>query len=247
MSVSALHYSNFDALAWDFDGVWVESDAVHTRARLQAYEELATELDEPALAEVDPAIHAEGHHHGSNPRDINAWVIEQAGVEVKGVDIVEAIVVRKKAIYASMAQEGLPARCGAVNLAIITAMHWKDKISLVTTAHLEEEVRPFLVRYNLQSLFPDEQLVTFEDVENLKPHPEAYLEVLSRIGLEERPSGLLVVEDTPKGIEAANAAGATTVGLWTPEHGEALEAEEGAGKPDHIVQNHRDLRLQLGL
>lgn len=51
------------------------------------------------------------------------------------------------------------------------------------------------------------------DVEQAKPAPGCFLLAASRLGVS--PSGCLVVEDAPAGVQAARAAGCTVVGLTT--------------------------------
>jgi mannitol-1-/sugar-/sorbitol-6-phosphatase len=52
-------------------------------------------------------------------------------------------------------------------------------------------------------------LVTADQVQHGKPHPEGYLTAAARLGVD--PTRCIVVEDTPPGIEAAHAAGMRVV------------------------------------
>ncbi|MGH7631592.1 MAG: HAD-IA family hydrolase [Gemmatimonadales bacterium] len=54
-------------------------------------------------------------------------------------------------------------------------------------------------------------LVAAEDVEHGKPSPEGYLLAAER--LDVAPTGCVVIEDAPSGVEAARAAGMRTLGL----------------------------------
>jgi len=54
-------------------------------------------------------------------------------------------------------------------------------------------------------------LVTADDVEHGKPHPEPYLKGAD--GLRFKPADCLVIEDAPAGIRAARAAGMKVIGL----------------------------------
>ncbi|MCZ2804514.1 HAD-IA family hydrolase [Modestobacter sp. VKM Ac-2983] len=54
-------------------------------------------------------------------------------------------------------------------------------------------------------------VVTAEDVVMGKPHPEPYLTGASRLGLP--PGELIVLEDSPSGVRAGLAAGATVLGI----------------------------------
>jgi len=54
-------------------------------------------------------------------------------------------------------------------------------------------------------------LVTADDVEHGKPHPEPYLKGAEKLGF--KPADYLVIEDAPAGIRAARAAGMKVIGL----------------------------------
>jgi sugar-phosphatase len=56
-------------------------------------------------------------------------------------------------------------------------------------------------------------LVSAEDVRRGKPDPDVYLRAAERLGVV--PSRCLVIEDAPAGLEAARAAGMTSLGLTT--------------------------------
>jgi sugar-phosphatase len=58
-----------------------------------------------------------------------------------------------------------------------------------------------------------EVVVTASDVTRGKPHPEPFLLAAARLGVE--PTECLVVEDAPGGLEAARAAGCSTLAVAT--------------------------------
>jgi len=61
-------------------------------------------------------------------------------------------------------------------------------------------------------------VVTADDVEILKPHPEMYLLAAERLGVN--PANCLVIEDSPSGSEAAFVAGMYVLGVTSsrPRH-----------------------------
>lgn len=56
-------------------------------------------------------------------------------------------------------------------------------------------------------------IVSADDVQTSKPHPETYLEAAKLVGID--PANCLVFEDAPKGVEAALNAGMPSVVLTT--------------------------------
>jgi beta-phosphoglucomutase len=75
-------------------------------------------------------------------------------------------------------------------------------------------------------------IISANDVEKSKPHPETFLKCSSALGID--PSHCLVFEDTPKGVECAFNAGMQAV-VILGEH-EAAEFEQF----DNVIQFVRD-------
>ena len=61
-------------------------------------------------------------------------------------------------------------------------------------------------------------MVTADDVQRGKPHPEPYLTAARKLGVD--PSHCLVFEDTDAGVTAAKAAGTTVLGVVGPSGGD---------------------------
>jgi beta-phosphoglucomutase-like phosphatase (HAD superfamily) len=79
----------------------------------------------------------------------------------------------------------------------------------VATNSVRGEVELILGSLGLLPLL--DAVVTREDYANAKPAPDAYLTAAARLGL--RPDECVVVEDTPRGLRAALAAGMRAVAL----------------------------------
>ncbi|MFB6248213.1 MAG: HAD-IA family hydrolase [Salinibacter sp.] len=67
-------------------------------------------------------------------------------------------------------------------------------------------------------------LVTADDVEHGKPHPQPYRLAAERLGVA--PEDCVVLEDAPAGVEAGRRAGAAVVGVATASPPEALSAAD---------------------
>lgn len=69
-----------------------------------------------------------------------------------------------------------------------------------------------------------ERFVSADDVENGKPHPEAYLKGAEIVGVP--PEECVVIEDAPSGVSSARAAGMRVVAVATTyDHDDLLEAD----------------------
>lgn len=81
-------------------------------------------------------------------------------------------------------------------------------------------------------------VVTADDIDRGKPHPDPFLEAARRLGVD--PADCLVVEDAPSGLAAAKAAGCTTLAVTTTTAREVLEADPNA---DAVVGLLSDVRF----
>jgi beta-phosphoglucomutase-like phosphatase (HAD superfamily) len=72
----------------------------------------------------------------------------------------------------------------------------------VATSSVSASARPFLARRGLTAFF--EAVVTGEEVEHGKPHPDIYLRAAEKLGIA--ADACLVIEDALSGIAAAKAA-----------------------------------------
>lgn len=91
-------------------------------------------------------------------------------------------------------------------------------------------------RIAASELVPPTVLVTVDDVAHGKPAPDPFLEAARRLGAD--PRRCLVVEDAPKGLEAAHAAGCFTLAVITTTEREELHA-------DGIVRNLADVTFEV--
>lgn len=82
-----------------------------------------------------------------------------------------------------------------------------------------------------------DEVVTFDDVERGKPHPDPFLLAAERLGVD--PAECLVCEDAPSGIAAARAAGCSVVAVTTTS---------GAGDladADLVVESLADVTFEV--
>lgn len=93
------------------------------------------------------------------------------------------------------------------------------------------------VRLAASGLLRPDVVVTFDDTERGKPHPDPFLEASRRLGVD--PTQCLVVEDAPGGLVAARAAGCATLALMTTTPRDELVA-------DAVVGTLADVRFAAG-
>ncbi len=109
----------------------------------------------------------------------------------------------------------------------------------VASSSAPERIRLSLEVTGLAPLF-DGHIYSAVQVERGKPAPDLFLLAARSAG--EDPSGCVVIEDSPLGIEAARAAGMTAVGFTGASHGSAdLPAQLAAAGAHAVVDTMRHL------
>lgn len=84
-------------------------------------------------------------------------------------------------------------------------------------------------------------IITLEDVEHPKPHPDPVLKAVEQLGAD--PAKTLMVGDSPADIQSALAAGVQSAGVaWSLKGEEKLKEY----KPHFILQDIRDIYQLLG-
>lgn len=86
-------------------------------------------------------------------------------------------------------------------------------------------------------------LVTYDDVDHGKPHPEPYLLAAERLGVD--PADCLVCEDAPNGIRAARAAGAAVLAITTTSPREDLDGDLVVGSLAEVTFQVEDGRVHV--
>jgi len=195
------------AILFDFNGVLVDDEPLHFALFRRV-------LEEEGLGLTEADYYSK--YVGFDDKACFAAVLEAAGEEA-GLGRLMRLITRKSTYYQeTIRRDGYPFFPGAVDL--IRDVASTDWMLGVVSGALRGEVEGALQQEGVADAF--KILVTAEDVEASKPHPEGYQKALE--GLNERPPRperlihpheVLVLEDTPAGISAAGAVGLAAVGI----------------------------------
>jgi HAD superfamily hydrolase (TIGR01509 family) len=175
------------AVIFDLDGVLADS------------EPWWGQIDAQLLGEYGKAYHGEYHR------------------EVLGVSYQLAVEFYKKAFGISAPTEDLMRRRGEIATEffanrvglfphvgeVLEQLHAMNLRLAVATSSVSASARPFLDRHQLTGFF--DVVVTGDEIERGKPHPDIYLHAAEKLGLS--PNECLVIEDSLSGIAAAKSAG----------------------------------------
>ncbi len=185
----------FDGVIFDMDGTLIDS----TPAVIRSWSTWATEY---GFAPKELLV-----HHGIPAASVVRAVLPE--------DLHEAATERINALELADL-EGIVVLPGAAD-ALRALANAKNAIATSCSVPLAE------ARIKVANLAAPSVLVTADDVTHGKPHPEPFLVAARRMGLD--PERCLVVEDAPKGLEAARAAGCFTLAVSTTTAPDKLEAD----------------------
>ncbi|HEX7984224.1 MAG TPA: HAD family phosphatase [Duganella sp.] len=172
------------AILWDNDGVLVDTERLFYEANRELFRPLGLELTEQHFFDlylVDSC---------------GAWHLLQPALDAER--IVERRAQRDHA--RRLASEHIPPIAGVAE--VLASLAPRVRMGVVTSS-LREHFDIIHGRLPLRRHF--EFVLTQESYANSKPSPEPYLLGLERLGVA--AADALVVEDTPRGLQAAMAAG----------------------------------------
>lgn len=207
------------ALIFDLDGVLVDSEPLHQRAKEQAFAEFGIVLEQSVYDEI------KGRPDESTLREI---------LEARGVPHFLDELTQRKRMFFQAIQHELRAVPGAVEF-----IRWakpRFRMALATSSTSRNRDLAFGV-LGVGDHF--ESVVDASRHRIPKPHPEVFQVAMSDLAVA--PEDCWVVEDSVNGICAAKAAGCFTIGITTTFDGEIL-SRAGA---DLIIESFVDLRDQL--
>ena len=180
---------------FDLDGLLTDTERLHCAAWRQTLAGVGVEVSDEEFA---------AH-----------WIRTGLGIEefvrLRGLAHDPHVLRRSKfGAFVTLVESSLCLMPGALEL--VEALHGKKRLALATSSY-RENAELVLRRLDLARYF--EAVATNESVARVKPHPDLFLHVAERLGVE--PSACVVLEDAEKGVLAAHAAGMKVIAVPTPE------------------------------
>jgi HAD superfamily hydrolase (TIGR01509 family) len=174
------------AILWDNDGVLVETEHLYFRATQETLAQIGIDLSQDLYAEYVLK-------QGRGP-----WhLAEEKGLAADEIDRMREA---RNTRYAKLLQQEDTAIIGARET--LANLHGQFTMGLVTSSrpdHLE------IIHQSTSMLKYFDFVVTSLCFTHYKPHPEPYLIGLEKTGCHQ--DECIVIEDSPRGLAAANAAG----------------------------------------
>jgi len=211
------------AFIFDMDGVIIDSEPLHARAKKAALREFGLDL------EVDDLYFA--HYVG---RSAKSFFCDIAAQHPECTASWETMAAKKHEIYLKLLteDESIEAIEGIKELlARLKANGYK--IGLASSSVLNV-VRLVLTRFGIIDYF---QCITGgNEVTHAKPSPDIYLLAAQRLGAD--PADCTVVEDANAGVRAAKAAGMHCIAVYNPHSG-----KQDLSMADQIITRYEEIEL----
>ena len=204
------------AVFFDFNGVIIDDESI----QMKAYQEILSEHEIPLTEEwYFDAL-------GMDDKTFVRYAFERAKRPLSS-EVHAAVLDQKTELHRSMIEDELPLFPGVETF--LKALSRSYELGLVSMANTVE-ISYVLDRAQIRSLFT--VLITADDVHVCKPAPDCYQTALERLNESRQQRRLLpllakeclAVEDSPPGIQSANAAGMHTLGVTNTVSEEALRA-----------------------
>jgi sugar-phosphatase len=208
--MAAVPYGLMRAFLFDIDGTLVDSSA----SIEHVWRQVAFEFGVDAAAVLAAC-------HGRRDADVVDDFFEP--------ELREAAVTRVNVLDTESVDQVVPTAGARQLLANLDEGRW---------AAVTSGPRPLMAaRLRAAGLPVPRVLITADDVEFGKPHPEGYLMAAAALGVA--PARCVVVEDSPAGVAAGKAAGALVVAVTTTHPAELL------GGADFVVNDLTELPLAM--
>ncbi|MGJ8721321.1 MAG: HAD family hydrolase [Salinibacterium amurskyense] len=180
------------AVLWDMDGTLIDSEPYWISAEIRVVESFGGEwTHEDAMSCV------------GNGLVESARVMQTKGVTLDAQVIVDQLT---DSVMAQLKEFGIPWRPGAREL--LTELRESEVPTALVTMSIGRMAQHVVENLGFHGF---DAVVTGDDVEHAKPHPQPYHMGAAALGVE--ISDCVAIEDSPPGASSAYASGATVIGV----------------------------------
>ena len=208
----------------DFDGVILDSENSHFIAFNEGLKNLNINISEDEYYSKYISL---------DDRGVITNVVNDKNISVTNEEI-DMIIKNKNDYFESRLIDNSKLFPGVEELIIQLS---KNFVLSIGSGANRSEIIKTLKNNNIYDYF--EIIVSADEVNNPKPNPETYNRVLDNINTDFNINEIIVIEDSPGGIEAAKSAGLKCIAITNTFDNKEL------GKADIIVSNYEDILKYL--
>ena len=211
-------------IIFDFDGVILDSENSHLIAFNEGLKKLNINISEDEYYSKYISL---------DDRGVITNVVNDKNISVTNEEI-DMIIKNKNDYFESRLIDNSKLFPGVEELIIQLS---KNFVLSIGSGANRSEIIKTLKNNNIYDYF--EIIVSANEVNNPKPNPETYNRVLDNINTDFNINEIIVIEDSPGGIEAAKSAGLKCIAITNTFDNKEL------GKADIIVSNYEDILKYL--
>ena len=211
-------------IIFDFDGVILDSENSHFIAFNEGLKNLNVNISEDEYYSKYISL---------DDRGVITNVVNDKNISVTNEEI-DMIIKNKNDYFESRLIDNSKLFPGVEELIIQLS---KNFVLSIGSGANRSEIIKTLKNNNIYDYF--EIIVSADEVNNPKPNPETYNRVLDNINTDFNINEIIVIEDSPGGIEAAKSAGLKCIAITNTFDNKEL------GKADIIVSNYEDILKYL--
>lgn len=215
--------NRYKAIHFDMDGVIADTEALHVQAEQQTCRDHGIAIDTEKWTGFK----------GQTADAIFTHIVSTYDSGVDNRNRINKLIEYKTDVVVDLIDSQLHPVDG-----IFMFINWArkkfDTVSLVTSSNRRVQQR-IIGRMGLSDYF--DTIVTGDDVQHGKPHPEPYLRSLQMS--QTKPEQSIVIEDSKSGIASASAAGCAVLAIATSHPADELSrttAQYVATSYDHAIQ-----------
>jgi len=211
-----------EAIIFDMDGTLVDTEPFNTEIEKRQFR----------LNEISVSDEEHQKYLGIASEVMWREIAERHNLQVPVEKLLEQNHIESLRYFSEINE--IPIMPGLIDL--LEKLQAKKYIMAVASSSTPEIIDLILNKTNLKKYF--QVIVSAEQAGKSKPEPDVFLLAAEKLGIH--PANCLVVEDSPNGIKAAQAAGMTCVAYEGPSADTRLQKEA-----DAVIQNYTQLGMML--
>lgn len=192
------------AIIFDLDGTLVQTEII----KAHSYAKAVASLSQNNVTE-DEVFQSFKNYVGLSRTDVAKNLVKDYSDKLNkisnpNVDLEDALIEKRLEIYNNMLEDPgiLPRYCCKMTMEFLHSVFNDGYLTGLATMSHCMQVERVLKIMNIKNQF--KYVITRDEIENAKPHPEIYLRMKNKLNVE--PDECIVIEDSVAGIKSALSA-----------------------------------------